>query len=131
MWWYAGAAVFLSPLLPIFLVPPIQSSPLVSQSLKDFLNLLTSPGLLGWQAIVAVGFAIALVRQARQFAMFRMVRDLGPENVCTECAYDLAALDEEGICPECGYTYLKASNAAQWTATAQVDPKPRAFRPKS
>ncbi len=127
MWWYAGAAVFLSPLLPIFLVPAIQSSPLVSQSLKDALNLLRSPGLLGWQAVVAVGFSITLVRHARQFAMFRMVRELGPQNICTECAYDLTALDEEGTCPECGHAYIKSSNDLLWTRQV-ASPPPRALR---
>lgn len=126
-WWLATATIMFTPLVLMFSAPAIRSSPLVPQSLKDAVDLVMSTGMIGWYATVAVGCTISVIGQRKQFSMFRAVRKLGPENVCTECAYDLTALDAEGICPECGRTYLKSLNSLLWTTHA-LPPRQRAFR---
>lgn len=126
-WWIATAAIMFTPLLLAFFVPAIRSSPAVPQSFKDALDLVMSTGWIGLYSTIAVGCAVSVVGQRKQFAMFRKVRTLDPANVCTECAYDLTTLDAEGICPECGRSYLKSLNALLWTTHA-LPPTHRAFR---
>ncbi len=129
-WWLATATIMFAPLVLMFSAPAIRSSPLVPQSLKDAVDLVMSTGMIGWYATVALGCTISVIGQRKQFAMFRAVRKLGPENICTECAYDLTALEPEGTCPECGRSYLKSLNALLWT-THTLPPKPRAFGSKT